>query len=41
MMTGRDASRATSNDFYDLAGREIMKYATRLNPSYQPKSWIG
>lgn len=41
MMTGRVASRATSNDFYDLAGREMMKYETRPSPSSQPKSWTN
>lgn len=41
MMTGRVASRATSNDFYDPAGWEMMKYETRPSPSSQPKSWTN
>lgn len=38
MTTGRVASRATSNDFYDLdLEREMMIYETRPNPNSQPQ----
>lgn len=38
MMTGRVASKGTSNDFDDLAGLEMMSYEMMPQPQLQPES---
>lgn len=41
MMTGRVAFRVTSNDFYDLVEREMMRYEIRPGASASPESWTS